>query len=288
MDILYFIQANPPVFLFIVAFMSLFIGSFLNVVIHRLPIMMQREWSEECRHYLGLKPQEEESNKISLCFPGSHCPYCHHAIKPWHNIPLFSYLMLAGRCAYCKAPISIRYPVVELLTCLVSTYIAWRFGVSWQMIAALLFTWLCIAMTFIDIDHHLLPDQLTFSLLWIGLFASMFNLFVSSNDAIIGAMVGYIFFAAIQGIFGYLTGKTGMGQGDYKLLAALGAFLGWKMLPMIILIASICGIAFTLGQMIMRQSFKSVPLPFGPYLTLAGWIAMLWGNDLMQYYLSTF
>jgi leader peptidase (prepilin peptidase)/N-methyltransferase len=287
MDTLNFIADTPAVFLAIVAFMSLFIGSFLNVVVHRLPRMMEREWSEECRVYLGLKPHNEP-DKLSLCLPASHCPHCKHAIRPWHNIPVLSYVFLMGKCAFCKARISPRYPLVELITCLMSVYVAWRFGYSWQTLTALLFTWSCIALTFIDIDHHLLPDQLTLSLLWLGLFASLFNVFISSQDAIIGAMTGYILFATIQGIFGYATGKTGIGQGDYKLLAAFGAFVGWKLLPLIVMIASVCGITFTLIQMIIQRSFKSVPLPFGPYLAVAAWIALLWGNDMMQYYLSIF
>ena len=285
MDTLYFIADTPPLFLFMMTLMSLFIGSFLNVVIHRLPRMMELEWSEECRIFLGLKPHHHQPDKISLCLPGSHCPQCKKHIKPWHNIPVLSYLFLGGKCAYCHAKISIRYPFVELLTCIISVYIAWRFGATWQTGAALLFTWICISLTFIDIDHHILPDQLTFLLLWIGLFASLFNVFVNSHDAIIGAMSGYLFFAIVQTIFGYATGKTGIGQGDFKLLAAFGAFLGWQMLPLLVMLASISGIIFTVSQMILRRSFKSIPLPFGPYLVVAGWICMVWGKDIMQYYL---
>lgn len=287
MDTLQFIADNQSIFLIIIALMSLFIGSFLNVVIHRLPRMMERAWGEECRTYLGLKPQPE-AEKLSLCLPASHCPHCKHSIHPWHNIPVLSYLFLRGKCAFCKAAISARYPLVELITCLMSVYVAWRFGYTWQTAAGLLFTWICIALTFIDIDYHLLPDELTLLLLWSGLFASLFNVFISSHDAIIGAITGYILFATIQGIFGYATGKTGIGQGDYKFLAAFGAFLGWKMLPLIVLLSSFCGIIVAVTQMVIKRSFKSVPLPYGPYLAMAAWVSLLWGNEIMQYYLTLF
>lgn len=283
METLYFVAANPDIFLIVIAVISLFIGSFLNVVIYRLPRMMQQSWSEECRIYLGLKPQEEHE-KLNLILPFSHCPQCKKVIRPWHNIPILSYLWLRGRCAYCRAQISLRYPLVEGMTCLVSVYVAWRFGVSWQTGAALAFSWICICMIFIDLDFHLLPDQLTLLLLWAGLFFSLFTLFAGSHDAIIGAIAGYLIFAGTQWIFGAVTGKTGMGQGDYKFLAALGAFLGWQMLPLIILLASVSGVVFALTHMAIKRSFKSAPLPFGPYLAVAGWIALLWGNEIIQYY----
>lgn len=179
-----------------------------------------------------------------------------------------------------------RYPLVEALTCLMSVYVAWRFGVSWQTGAALIFTWILICLTFIDLDYHLLPDQLTLLLLWVGLFFSLFSLFSDSHDAIIGAMTGYILFASLQFVFGLATGKVGMGQGDYKLLAALGAFCGWQLLPLIILLASICGIIFTFIHMLIKREFKSVPLPFGPYLAVAGWVGLIWGHEIMQYYIQ--
>lgn len=286
MDILHFFATNHDVFLIVVAIFSLFIGSFLNVVIYRLPRMMEQSWSEECRIYLGLKPHTE-TEKLNLYLPFSHCPRCKKVIRPWHNIPLLSYFFLRGKCAYCKAHISIRYPLVEALTCVVSVYVAWKFGFTWQTLAALSFTWISICLTFIDLDYHLLPDQLTLLLLWLGLFFSLFDLFVGSHAAIIGAMIGYFIFAMTQWIFGWATGKTGMGQGDFKYLAALGAFLGWKMLPVIILLASISGVIFSLTHMLIKRQFKSLPLPFGPYLAVAGWIALLWGNEIMQYYLET-
>ncbi len=285
MDIIQFIAESPLLFLILTAFFSLFIGSFLNVVIYRLPRMMEQSWSEECRVYLGLKPHTE-LEKLNLYLPFSHCPHCKKNIRPWHNIPLLSYLFLKGRCAYCHANISIRYPLVEALTCVASVYVAWRFGFTWQTLAALAFTWICICLTFIDLDYHLLPDQLTLFLLWIGLFASLFTVFATSHDAIIGAIAGYLIFAITQWVFGWLTGKTGMGQGDFKFLAALGGFLGWQQLPLVILLASISGVIFAFTHMIIKRNFKSVPLPFGPYLAVAGWIALVWGQEIMQYYLE--
>lgn len=285
MEIIEFFSTNPSFYIAVTAVLALFIGSFLNVVIHRLPRIMEQSWSEECRIYLGLKPHTD-TKKISLCLPFSHCPQCKKNIRPWHNIPVLSYLFLRGHCADCKAHISIRYPLVEIVTCLASTYIAWHFGFTQQAFAALIFTWILIPLTFIDLDCHLLPDQLTLSLLWLGLLFSLFTIFPNSHDAILGAIIGYAIFAVTQGVFGLITGKVGMGQGDYKFLAAFGAFLGWQLLPLIILLASISGILITCTQMLIKWEFKSVPLPFGPYLAVAGWIALIWGNEIMQFYIE--
>lgn len=285
MNIVNFFAAYPDIFILVVAFLSLFVGSFLNVVIYRLPRIMDQNWSEECRIYLGLKPHTD-TEKLSLYLPFSHCPECKKFIRPWHNIPILSYFWLRGKCAYCKAHISIRYPLVEAITCIVSVYVAWKFGFTWQTLAALFFTWISICLIFIDLDYHLLPDQLTLLLLWLGLFCSLFSLFCNSHDAIIGAIAGYLIFAATQLLFKLATGKIGMGQGDFKFLAALGAFLGWQLLPIIILLASITGVIFAITHMLIKRNFKSVPLPFGPYLALAGWIALLWGKEIMQYYIQ--
>ncbi|OGT61382.1 MAG: methyltransferase [Gammaproteobacteria bacterium RIFCSPHIGHO2_12_FULL_43_28] len=285
MDTITFFRENPDIFVIVTGTLSLFVGSFLNVVIYRLPRMMEINWSEECRLYLGLKPHSPVE-KLNLHLPFSHCPECKKTIRPWHNIPLLSYLWLKGKCAYCKAPISMRYPFVEVLTSIASLYVAAHFGFSSQTVAALLFTWIAIALVFIDLDHQLLPDQLTLLLLWLGLFFSLFNVFVDSKDAIIGAIVGYLIFDIIQRVFEWATGKTGMGQGDVKYLAGLGAYLGWQLLPLIILLSSIAGIIFALSHMLIKRHFKSVPLPFGPYLAVAGWVTLLWGNEIMQYYLQ--
>lgn len=284
MDIILFFTQHFTVFLIVVAALSLVIGSFLNVVIYRLPRMMQNEWSKECRDYLGLKSHAIEAEHLNLCLPSSHCPHCKNRLKAWHNIPLISYFILRKKCGHCNAPISMRYPFVEFIGCATSVYVAWHFGVSLQTIAALLFTWILICLTFIDLDYHLLPDHLTLLLLWIGLAFSLFSVFSNSHDAIIGAIVGYLIFAITQWIFKMVTGKMGMGQGDFKLLAALSAYLGWQMIPMIILLASISGMIFGLIPMILKRQFKSVPIPFGPYLSIAGWIALIWGPDILSWY----
>lgn len=283
MDFITYFQTYPQHFLVTVGVLSLFIGSFLNVVIYRLPRMMERSWSEECRHFLGLKPQTPHET-LNLCLPASHCPQCKHTIRPWHNIPLVSYLWLRGKCPDCHTPIAWLYPFIEALTAILSVIIAAHFGVTLTTLAALLFTWILISLTFIDIERHLLPDQLTLSLMWIGLFTSLFNVFCTSQDAILGAIAGYLIFASIQWIFYWATGKVGMGQGDYKFLAALGAFFGWQFLPFIIFLASVSGIFFTLIHMALKKQTRSQPLPFGPYLALAGWIVLLHGNELMQTY----
>ncbi len=290
MDIIQFLTENPSIFLVLVALLGLLIGSFLNVVIYRLPRMIQEDWHEECRRYLSLKPQKPsvETHSLSLSLPSSHCIQCKNKLKPWHNIPILSYLVLRGKCAYCKVAISIRYPLVELLCCFASVYVAWRFGVTWQTVVALLLTWIVISLTFIDLDYQLLPDELTLTLLWVGLLASIFSLFTSSHDAIIGAAAGYIVFAVTQWLFKLITGKIGMGQGDYKFLAALGACLGWQQLPIIILLASGIGMIFGLTHLIIKHQSKSTPLPFGPYLAFAGWISLIWGGDILHLYLRYF
>jgi leader peptidase (prepilin peptidase)/N-methyltransferase len=287
MDIINFIESNPDFFLVLVAALSLIIGSFLNVVIYRLPHMIEDEWNQECRAYLGLNPQNTDTEKLNLHLPMSHCPQCKKKLKPWHNIPVISYLVLSGKCAYCKTNISLRYPIVELLCCIASVYVAWRFGFTWQTAGALVFTWILIALTFIDLDYHLLTDHLTFSLLWVGLFLSIFSIFSNSHDAILGAIAGYLVFFTIQWLFKLVTGKVGMGQGDFKFLAALGAFLGWQQLPVIILLSSVIGVIFGLTHMAIKKQYKSVPLPFGPYLSVAGWISLIWGNEILRLYLHS-
>ncbi len=288
MDILNFLTENQSIFLVLVALFALLIGSFLNVLIYRLPRMIQNAWNQECRHYLGLKSQTTDMDKLNLYLPLSHCTECKKGLKPWHNIPIISFLILRGKCAYCHAKISMRYPLVELLCCITSVYVSWRFGVTWETVAALFFTWILISLTFIDLDYHLLPDQLTLLLLWLGLLASIYSIFTNCHDAIIGAIAGYLVFALTQWLFKLATGKIGMGQGDYKFLAALGAYLGWQQLPLIVLLASLIGMIFGVTHMIIKRQYKSMPLPFGPYLAVAGWISLIWGNDILHLYLHNF
>jgi len=288
MNIIEFITEHTNFFLFLIAAFSLLIGSFLNVVIYRLPHMMKNTWNQECREYLGLKALPSDIEHLNLWLPFSHCTHCKKPLKPWHNIPIISYLVLRGKCAFCGVKISMRYPLVELICCVTSVYIAWRFGVTWQTVGGLIFTWIAISLTFIDLDHHLLPDELTLLLVWVGLFLSIYLVFTNSHDAIIGAIGGYLIFAIVQWLFKLATGKVGMGQGDYKFLAGLGALLGWQQLPVIILLASIIGLIFGLTQMVLKHQFKSEPIPFGPYLAIAGWISLIWGPEIMAIYVHKF
>ncbi len=288
MESLKLITEHPELFLLLIAALSLLIGSFLNVVIYRLPIMMKNEWGRECREYLGLKALPTDIEKLNLYLPFSHCTACKKRLKPWHNIPILSYLVLRCKCAYCHTKISMRYPFVEFLCCIASVYVAWRFGISFQTAGGLLFTWIAISLIFIDLDHHLLPDQLTLLLVWLGLFLSLFYVFADSHDAIIGAIAGYLIFETVQWLFKLATGKIGMGQGDYKFLAGLGALLGWQQLPLIILLASVIGLLFGTLQMIARHQFKSVPIPFGPYLAVSGWISLMWGPQILNLYVVHF
>ncbi|KAB0674811.1 prepilin peptidase [Aeromonas veronii] len=275
---LYFSQ----VFLF-----SLMIGSFLNVVIHRLPIMLEREWQAEYRGYFSPDEETTAPERYNLMVPRSACPHCGHAITALENIPLLSWLWLKGRCRDCQAPISARYPLVELLTALLSVAVAMVITPGWGTLAALLLTWGLVALTFIDLDKMLLPDQLTLPLLWGGLLFNLAGGFVPLADAVIGAMAGYLVLWSLYWAFKLLTGKEGMGYGDFKLLAALGAWLGWQALPIILLLSSLVGAVIGISLIALQKHHQGKPIPFGPYLAIAGWIALLWGDTITRWYLST-
>jgi leader peptidase (prepilin peptidase)/N-methyltransferase len=281
---------NLPYFLTALAcLIGLMVGSFLNVVIYRLPIMMQRNWRKECAEYLQIDstetaPREEPFN---LAFPLSRCPSCNTTIKPYQNIPVISYLFLKGQCATCSNPISSRYPIIEAFTAITSATVAWHFGYTPQTIFALILTWSLIALSFIDIDHQLLPDNITLPVLWLGLFLSLFGFFTDTHASIIGAIAGYLILWVVYHLFKLATGKEGMGYGDFKLLALFGAWLGWQYLPVIILLSSLVGAIIGLSMIIIVKHDHNIPIPFGPYLAAAGWIALLWGNDLNQLYLTT-
>ena len=266
--------------------LGLVVGSFLNVVIHRLPIMMESRWRKDCCELLEVE-QEKQEQPLSLAFPNSHCPKCKANIRAWQNIPVLSYLLLGGRCAKCGARISLRFPLVELLTCLLTLSLAWFFPASLALLGAMLLTWALIALTMIDIDHQLLPDDITLPLLWLGLLLNLFGTFASLGDAVIGAMAGYIALWSVYWLFKLLTGKEGMGYGDFKLLAALGAWFGWQVLPLIILLSSLVGAIVGVGLMVARNQGKDIPIPFGPYLAAAGWIAMIWGDSMTSAYLNS-
>jgi len=272
----------------IVAF-GLCIGSFLNVVVYRLPVMMQRDWQLQCHDYLELAPPEisEKTQALSLSMPASACPKCGHKIRAWENIPVFSYLLLKGRCSSCHDAISMRYPLVEFSTAALSFIVALKLGVSWETLAALVFTWTLIALTLIDIDKQLLPDNITLPLMWLGLLLSFFNIFTDMQSSLIGAMGGYLVLWSVFQIFRLVTGKEGMGFGDFKLLAALGAWMGWTLLPMIILLSSVVGSIIGITMIVTGQTKRQQPIPFGPYLAIAGWIALLWGHEINQLYMST-
>jgi leader peptidase (prepilin peptidase)/N-methyltransferase len=272
-------------FVLLVLLVGLLIGSFLNVVIYRLPKMMQRDWEMQAREVLGL-PAAEPSAPFNLLLPNSSCPHCAHEIRPWENIPLISWLLLRGKCSACKAPISRRYPLVELSCGLLSAYIAWHFGFTWQAGSMLLLTWGLLAMSLIDADHQLLPDSLVLPLLWLGLIVNHFGLFVSLEDALWGAIIGYLSLWSVYWLFKLLTGKEGMGYGDFKLLAMLGAWGGWQVVPLTILLSSVVGAVLGSIMLRLRNAETSTPIPFGPYLALAGWIALLWGEQITSRYLQ--
>jgi len=259
---------------------GLVVGSFLNVVIYRLPLMMNREWRQQCSELLELEPPQQE--RFNLAFPGSHCPACKHPIGALENIPLLSYILQRGKCRHCATPIALRYPLIELITGIMSAMVVWQLGLGWQGIFALFFTWTLIALTVIDLDHQLLPDSLTLPLLWLGLLLSLSSLYVDAHASIIGAAVGYLLLWSVYWIFKLVTGKEGMGYGDFKLLAALGAWMGWTSLPLIVLLSSVVGATVGISLILFRGRDRQLPIPFGPYLAAAGWIALMWGNNIMQ------
>ena len=263
---------------------GLMVGSFLNVVIYRLPKMMQRESD----NYVASESGHElpHSDRFNLMLPRSACPHCGHQITAMENIPIVSYLLIGGKCSACRAPISIRYPLVELLTGAISAGLIWHFGSGLAGLAALVFAWFLIAMTFIDADTQLLPDDLTLPLLWSGLLVNLNATFTPLPDAVIGAVAGYLALWAIYWLFKLCTGKEGMGYGDFKLLAALGAWMGWGMLPVIILLSSVVGATVGIAMIVFAKMGKNKPIPFGPYLAAAGLIALLYGKQLTQQYLG--
>jgi leader peptidase (prepilin peptidase)/N-methyltransferase len=280
-----FLASNLLAFIFCAVVLGLLVGSFLNVVIHRLPLMMQREWRSQAQEVLEL-PTEPKGATFNLMVPRSRCPHCNHEIRAWENIPLLSWLALRGKCSSCRAPISARYPLVELACGLLSGYVAWHFGFSWQAGAMLLVTWGLLAMSMIDIDHQLLPDSIVLPLLWLGLIANNAGLFVPLPDALWGAVVGYLSLWSVYWLFKLVTGKEGMGYGDFKLLAMLGAWGGWQVLPLTILLSSVVGAVLGSIMLRMQKAESGTAIPFGPYLAIAGWIALLWGDEITSGYLQ--
>ncbi|WP_031431931.1 prepilin peptidase [Methylomicrobium agile] len=284
---------------YIVFVVGLMVGSFLNVVIYRLPIMMYGGWRKECIEFLELAPEAvplpqsgrpislTEEEPFNLALPLSRCPSCKAPIKPYQNIPVLSYLFLKGKCAHCGARISGRYPAIELLTAVLSAAVAWHFGYTLQTLFALLLTWSLIALTFIDIDHHLLPDSITLPMLWSGLILSLGGVFTDAHSSIVGAAAGYGSLWLVYHLFKLATGKEGMGFGDFKLLALFGAWLGWQSLPLIVLLSTLTGAVLGVASIVFAKRDHAAPIPFGPYLAFAGWIALIWGESINRLYLAS-
>ena len=283
----------PVIFVAVAFAFALMVGSFLNVVIYRLPIMMQREWRDQCEELKDALPSDLPEGRFDLVMPRSRCPSCGQLIRAWQNVPILSYLMLSARCANCQKSISVRYPLVEMLTALLAAWCAWHFGFGWEALLAIGMSCALVAISLIDIDHQLIPDSIVLPLLWVGLIMSLFHpmagaetLFISPRDAIIGALAGYLSLWSVYQLFKMITGKEGMGYGDFKLLAALGAWLGWQSLHIIILMSAVVGAIVGIAMIALRGRDRQLPIPFGPYLAAAGWITMLYGDAMWNAYLD--
>lgn len=294
-DVIALFEQSPAIFYSTVTILGLIIGSFLNVVIYRLPKMMENEWFCECRELLvdELKPSDKKKGKVAtepevltLSKPASTCPKCGHKIKIIENIPVLSWLFLRGKCSSCANPISARYPIIESVSGVLSLVIAMHYGVTIQTLFMLILTWSLITLTMIDADKMILPDQITLPLVWLGLLLNLNGVFIGIEQAVVGAMVGYLSLWSIFWLFKLVTGKEGMGYGDFKLFAVFGAWFGWELLPVLILMASLVGAVIGISLMVFKNHEGSKPIPFGPYLAIAGWITALWGNDIWQWYLG--
>ena len=295
------LQASPALLVGSAFLLSALVGSFLNVVIHRLPVMLDRQWRAQAAELVGESaaagPQPTAQGPrpppYNLVVPRSRCPHCNAQIKAHQNVPVVSYLLLGGKCAACKGPISPRYPIVELGTAMLSAAVVWRFGWHWQSCAALAFTWALVALTVIDLDHQILPDVITLPLLWLGLLLSLAwsaglapPVPVDPRSAIVGGAAGYLSLWLVYWAFKLATGKEGMGYGDFKLFGAFGAWMGWQMLPLIILLSAFTGAVIGILLIVLRGRDRNIPIPFGPYLAAAGWIALMWGPQIIGGYLS--
>ncbi|GAB4121232.1 MAG: A24 family peptidase [Sideroxydans sp.] len=278
------LQSSPPLLVFSAGLLGLIVGSFLNVVIHRLPKMMEREWQQQCAELQG--HSLPVAAPYNLLVPRSACPHCHRPIGALENIPIVSYLLLSGKCKGCGRPISLRYPLVELASGVLSAWAAWHFGPTLACVGALLLIWALLALAGIDFDTQLLPDSITLPLLWLGLLFNLGHLYTPLPSAVIGAMAGYLVLWGVYWLFKLATGKEGMGYGDFKLLAALGAWLGWTLLPLIILLSSLVGAVVGILLIVLARRGRQVPMPFGPYLAGGGLIALFWGTELTERYLQ--
>lgn len=285
MEVIALFKENTTFFLTVVGLFSLLVGSFLNAAIYRIPIMLQQGWREECLELFGGDDQEivtESSKKFNLFVPRSQCPNCGHMITAIENIPVISYLFLRGKCSSCKTNISIQYPIIELLTALISVFVAYKVGFGWQTLAALLFTWVLITLSLIDAKTMLLPDNLTIPLMWLGIAVNYQHLFVDLKSSVLGAMIGYMSLWSLFHLFKLITGKEGMGYGDFKILAAIGAWGGWQILPFTVFASSLIGAVVGIGLMLIQGKKESQPIPFGPWLALAGFIGFIWRDEITQ------
>lgn len=283
-ELIALIQQNSTIFIIIASLLGLVIGSFLNVVIHRLPIMMEMDWREQCASLSGID-NVAKTTKYNLITPRSICPHCQKAIAAWHNIPVISFLMLGGRCKECKASISWRYPAVEIISAFLVGLTAYKFGFSINTLAASVFALALLSLTFIDLDTQLLPDDITLPLLWLGLLFNLNGGFTDIQSAVIGAVAGYLILWSVYWLFKLITGKEGMGYGDFKMLGAIGAWFGWTILPAVILLSSIAGSIIGIGLIIFAKKGRNTAIPFGPYLALGGIAALFWGTQLSHLYL---
>lgn len=279
-------ESNFWLFITTIIIIGLSVGSFLNVVIYRVPIMLEKEWRSECHSFLEVQVVGPDNPKFNLLKPDSSCPSCGHKIRFWENIPVISYLFLKGKCSNCSAHISLQYPTVEIVTAALSLAVALKYGVTIQTIFGLILTWSLISLTMIDAKKMLLPDNITLPILWLGLLVNTFGVFTNLHSAVLGAAIGYMVLWSIYKLFKKITGKEGMGYGDFKLLATLGAWMGWEMLPQIILLSSFVGAFIGIAMIIFTRHDKNIPIPFGPYLAIAGWIAFIWGDQINRLWLN--
>jgi len=288
MNILSLFNAQPFLFYSVMGVFGLCIGSFLNVVIYRLPSMLQHQWRQQCQDFLEIKDANTNHQTFNLMWPASHCPHCTQPLRYWHTIPLLSFLVWRGRCAMCQTPIKMRYIIVELITAVLTIVLSVHYGPSIALIGGLIFSYFLIALSFIDSEQQLLPDTLTLPLLWLGLLTSVWRIFNFPTTAIIGAIAGYSSLWLFSYLFTKLTHKRGMGHGDFKLLAALGAWVGWYLLPLVILGACLLGILVTLFLIISKRRSSEMPIAFGPFLAMSGWFSLLWGDVVLYQYMRWF
>jgi len=286
MQLVEYLAANPPVVLIFAGLLGLLIGSFLNVVIHRVPVMMEREWRSQCAEMLDPEAKPEQQQAYNLVVPRSRCPKCDHQITALENVPVLSYLVLKGRCSECGWRIPLRYPIIELLTGLLSVLVVWRFGISAAAAGALLLTWALIALSAIDFDTQYLPDSITLPFLWLGLAFNVAGIYTTTQASVLGAIVGYLALWSVYHLFRLVTGKEGMGYGDFKLLALFGAWLGWSAVPLIVFLSAFVGAIVGIALITLRGHDRNIPIPFGPYLAVAGWIALMWGEQLLDAYIG--